>query len=139
MSTEIGNLIHFEAGEKPEYFKGRLDLPELYGECFLVPNGGERTENAPDFILKVNIRGRAYKRGAAWRKEAEKTGEEYYSMVIDGPELRNEVRCSAFLLSPENQPNEESPDHWRIVWGRARSSSSSVGRGQDLGNDAIPY
>ena len=138
MSTEIGNLVHFESGDKPEYFRGRIDLPELNGECFLVPVDGERKEKSPDYRLKVNIRGRAYERGSAWKKEAQQTGEEYLSLTIDGPELSKRIYCSAFLLSPENQPEPETPDHWRIVWGRA-SSTAPAGRGQDLGNDSIPY
>lgn len=139
MSREIGNLVYFEAGEKPEYFKGRVDLPGLYGECFLVPNDQKRSDNSPDYRLKMMRGRRPYEMGAAWKRQARQTGEEYLSITVDGPELKAPVYCSAFLLSPENQPDPETPDHWRIVWGRARSSAPAAGASEGVGDDIIPY
>jgi uncharacterized protein (DUF736 family) len=81
MATTIANLIQKEDGG----FEGVFATLRVNAPIAIVLNENKTSEQAPDF--RVISKKSGFEVGAAWRRTARQTGEEYLSVKIEAPEI----------------------------------------------------
>jgi len=83
-----------------EGFVGNIASFDYDFDFTLAPTAEKRTDKSPDFdVLVKSPRGRWVSIGAAWRKTANGSGNEYISITVD---LRNIGRVNVNAVQGEN-------------------------------------
>lgn len=143
MSIDLGYMLRKQVDGKPDVFHGELNHSEYTGEFYLIP-AEKRTDNSPDYVVKVILGGGWQERGAAWLKPM-KTGGKYLSLSIDGPEFGQRFYVSGF---PDDEQPKDTPKGapvcYSLKWSRPDASKRSVASTPETGggaplNDEIPY
>ncbi len=139
MSIDLGYMLRKQVEGKPEVFHGEINHSEYTGEFYLIPVTEKRTDNSPDFVVKVFLGG-WQERGAAWLKPM-RTGGKYFSLSIDGPEFGQRFYLSGF---PDDEQPKDTPKGAPVVyslkWSRPDASkrSAPVTPATGGGRDGMP-
>lgn len=115
MAQNFGYLNRKEADGKT-YFEGYITLPQMTGKVFLVPRE-KRSDNAPDFTLKLRTDRGDFEHGATWLKTM-RDGRDMLSITIDAPHMPQPVYISGF-------PDDNEETRFNVVWSRPRAGASA--------------
>ena len=137
----IGSLNIANTDNQPLALKGTIELPNINGIIYLVPNPSRYNDKSPDMIVKMaDNNGVFVKVGSAWRKELKNDAGDFYSITLDNPSLEKPVYISAF---PEfdDEKNGGKILHYNLTWSRPRANTmqSMNMAGQQQPIDQIPY
>ena len=137
---EYGHLERVEREGKPIVYYGEINMPNVSGEICLVPRREKRSEDSPDFEIKVKSPGRDwFPMGAAWAKKHKDGRGIFFTLTLDHPGMAQPIYCAAFADDEDKQPKDaDFPVNYTIIWGRA---PKAAGGGSDpvLDGDNIPY
>lgn len=131
MSLQYGKMEEKTHEEHGKYFAGYVDTSGYSGRFFAVSNARKEKDSQPDFIIKTpgSMGGREI--GAFWEKTANKTGEVFYTLTLDGPDFKNPAHLAAF--------KDEKEDHFNIIFKRARRGGAPAKASSGDLNDDIPF
>lgn len=107
--TTIGSFTR-----RGDEYQGKLFTLSCKCNLRIVPVETRASPNAPDYRVFSG----PTELGAAWKKVAESTGNDYLSVAIDDPSFQ--VPLNAALVA-----TEADPDRFVLVWTRPRRDGGS--------------
>lgn len=143
MSNNVGTLIRKKHPENGVYFEGAIHLEQVVGRAFLVPQP-KRSENSPDFKLRVKRANGVHDYGSAWLgKMRGPDGGEYVSISIAAPGI-GPIYVKAFPADAEDRTDDAEADEtvFNVIWNPTRSAAAAPrgnGGGTPAMDDEIPF
>lgn len=140
---EVGHLERVERPNKPVVYLGEIMLGRVSGDICLVPAKVKRTDQSPDFEVKLRQHGTPawVASGAAWRKPSKDRTGFYFSVTVDGPDFVKPYYVAAF--ADDEQPKDtakDKPVFFTVKWGRPRGGGQAPAAGERQSvDDEIPY